>query len=193
MTAECVAGRRIFTQVARRTTVLLAVRNEFKEVLWRLAVDGVVGAHKDLQGWMTRECGCSSGHFADMRMHCFWSCPVAQAVLVEMSRLLGVDVQRQHVWLLQRPEEVGPFHCPWHVWAAACMQVTSHDVCHLSKCSAKANVPQNKQSSTQNSSASAESSRPSSPKSAVASLTRSRPSRSTGVAATTPSKGCYWL
>ena len=109
--------QRTFARVWRE----VPVRNEFKELLWRMAVDGVAGAQKDLQGWMRGACGCSSHAHADLRVHHFWSCPVAQAVVAEMSRVLQVDVQRRHIWLLERPEEVGPILCPWHIWAAACL------------------------------------------------------------------------
>ena len=94
----------------------LPVANEFKEIWWRLAVDGVVGAHSDLQGWMRGECGCGAVGCSDLRLHHFWACPIAQVVVNDMQRVLGQGgfIERRHVWLLLSPSH----ECTKAIWSA---------------------------------------------------------------------------
>ena len=63
-------------------------------------------------------CAFAAPAHLDSRLHYLWACPVAAAVVAELSRVLGprVELQRQHVWLLQSPTR----RCVWHVWALVC-------------------------------------------------------------------------
>jgi hypothetical protein len=90
--------------------------NANKEVLWRLAVNGVSGAGGCdicLQG----PCACGGGALTaaqirshdstPLRQHAFWDCPVAQAVVRQLQRGLGNRPLAQwNVWLLQPPRRV---------------------------------------------------------------------------------------
>jgi hypothetical protein len=102
-----------------------------KETLWRLTVNGVVGAggHGISQrepcpcGWCV--CEGAEGQDAEQmafswRTHCFWHCPVARAVISELSTALpaSVCVECADVWLLRSPLNAG-VHAG--VWALVCM------------------------------------------------------------------------
>ena len=95
--------RRTLTDVWR-----LPVPNTRKEILWRLALDGVAGA-RALHPWVpVHACGCGASGLRDMRLHHFWDCPVAQAVVAAVrSRMPGGNAavcERKHVWLLVPPD-----------------------------------------------------------------------------------------
>ena len=94
----------------------LPVANRHKDLWWRMAVDGVVGAHADLQGWMVGLCACAAAPQPDLRLHHLWACPLAVAMVAELSRVVAAPVQRHHLWLLQPASPA----CTWHVWALAC-------------------------------------------------------------------------
>jgi hypothetical protein len=103
--------------------------NCHKEILWRLAVNGVpwAGGHDIGQ---TAPCACGQWvppvHVDDKtralawREHCFWSCPVAQAVRDVLHSALpqGLPLHRAHVWLLQTPDT---FAVRQDVWDIVCM------------------------------------------------------------------------
>ena len=101
----------------------LAVPNTRKEILWRLAVDGVAGA-RALHPWVPEHaCGCGASGLRDMRVHHYWDCPVAQAVVVAVRSLMpggdGAAVcERKHVWLLASPS-VPRLHAT--VWHCVCL------------------------------------------------------------------------
>jgi hypothetical protein len=112
--------------------------NHQKEVLWRLVVNGVPGAGGyDICPNDACPCGwrLDDADRADpmarkvrgapnLRLHAFWSCPVAQAVIDELLRALpaSVGLHTSHVWLLQSP-------CPNHVlpviWRIVCLAALS--------------------------------------------------------------------
>ena len=56
-----------------------------------------------------------------LRLHAFWGCPVAQAVVFQMRRVLGDEagewVRREHVWLLRPPDR----DIALCVWDVACL------------------------------------------------------------------------
>ena len=90
--------------------------NRHKEVLWRLAVNGVAGAGGcDVCFSTACACGfaltpaqCRARQGGLHRQHVFWDCPVALAVRAQLQRGLGVgvgQVAQHHVWLLQPPGE----------------------------------------------------------------------------------------
>ena len=76
--------------------------NKQKEVLWRLAADGIRGASSRIQF----RCPCSSAvHDTDPRLHSFWTCPVAVAVRDALQASLDAaspqpgPLQRASLWL----------------------------------------------------------------------------------------------
>jgi hypothetical protein len=95
--------------------------NAQKEVLWRLAVDGVpMPGNSHMHGSAPRACACG-GHVAPSpRMHHFWDCPVAQAVVAAVSAAAGVAVPRATLWLVLCPDGLCPV-----VWDVVCLAALS--------------------------------------------------------------------
>ena len=106
-------------------------------MFWRLLVNGVAaaGGHDvcprgpcpcgwvpDRQGDRLPDWSCLVGAPA-LRVHYFWDCPVAQAVLQEIARALpvGLPLHRWHVWCLFSPS---PVVCP-AVWVVVCLSALS--------------------------------------------------------------------
>ena len=109
-----------FATVLRRLWAV-PCSNHVKEPLWRLSVNGVPGAgghhivteHPCPCGW--RVPPVFGPHPPDtdlavlraglLREHCFWSCPIASAVLHEVQSGLpaGVPLHMSHVWLVVSP------------------------------------------------------------------------------------------
>ena len=95
--------------------------NHIKEPLWRLSVNGVPGAgghhivteHPCPCGWRVPPVPGPHPPGTDLaelragllRDHCFWSCPVAAAVLHEVQSGLpaGMPLHMSHVWLVVSP------------------------------------------------------------------------------------------
>lgn len=102
----------------------LPVPNVYKEVLWKLAVDGVAGARARHPWLPLHRCGCGADGVSDMRLHHFWECPVAQAVVSAMRRELETGnfplpvCLRQHLWLLRSPNTAA---CHKLVWSCVCL------------------------------------------------------------------------
>ncbi len=107
--------------------------NAAKEVWWRLTVQGIPGAGgSDVWGELPCPCGwqCPGREPQGrrlaarvVRVHFFWECPVAQAVVSELQRCLpaGVLLSRAHVWLLQSPAP----QVNLGVWRAVCLAALS--------------------------------------------------------------------
>ena len=101
--------------------------NTFKEVYWRLVVNGLATAER----MHLQHCRCVCGSVAGGppgRRHHFWDCPVAQAVVEEMQRqLVGwfpAVLQPQHVLCMVCPVAVGGQGAPaMHkgVWRVVCL------------------------------------------------------------------------
>ena len=104
--------------------------NRHKDAFWRLSVNGVPGAGgHDICllgpcpcGWRVDALACTTPDRKRLlgapavRAHTFWSCPVARAVVRELSQALpaGVQLHRKHVWLAIPPcAEV--VLCVWQV------------------------------------------------------------------------------
>jgi hypothetical protein len=87
--------------------------NRVKEVFWRLVYDGLPTAARQHRPF---SCACAS--FTPCRLHHFWDCPVAQAVLASVSaRLPGAPVlPRPAVWLC-----VPPTGQHEEAWAVVCL------------------------------------------------------------------------
>ncbi len=113
-----------------RTVWKVPWENRHKEVLWRLAVNGVAGAGGCgvcLEG----PCACGGGaltadqirnrNSTPLRLHTFWLCPVARDVVRQLQRGLGNRPLAQwNVWLLQPPPGVRP--AVWRVVALAALE-----------------------------------------------------------------------
>lgn len=102
---------------------------EHKEVMWRLAVDGVpLPGNTHLRNAPTEACGCGAfGGVAELqqqqgspRTHHFWACPVAKAVRRQIEGHLGAPIGRHHVWLGEAPP--GCHEGPWDVVALAALE-----------------------------------------------------------------------
>ena len=104
--------------------------NRHKEVLWRLAVNGVAGAG-GCDVCLTGPCACGggaltaehirSGNSTPLRQHTFWLCPVARDVVRQLQRGLGNQPLAQwNLWLLQPPRDVRP--AVWRVVALAALE-----------------------------------------------------------------------
>lgn len=105
--------------------------NGWKEVWWRLLVNGVSGAggHGAVVdrpcacGWHWRAAGwVGADAAAAVRAHVFWECPVAVAVRGCLQRNLppGVVLEPRHLWLLMPPAGVHP-----GVWLVAALSALS--------------------------------------------------------------------
>ena len=97
--------------------------NRFKEFFWRLTVHGIIGGGGH-DTYFRAPCGCgcpapAAGGGGERsrarRFHCFWSCPVAQAVVGAIDASLTSPASCADVWLM-RPRadvdrEVWPLIC----------------------------------------------------------------------------------
>jgi hypothetical protein len=86
----------------------LGWHNERKVIFWRLSVNGLPFSSRFHTG---KSCVCSAVGAANPdRLHHFWHCEAAQAVIGEMQRGLllsgNVSLERRHVWLMEVPAEV---------------------------------------------------------------------------------------
>jgi hypothetical protein len=105
----------------------LPVLNTFKEPFWRLAING-------WPGHQLADQPCPCGAASTSRLHVFWLCPVASAVVealrVQLTSFYGVTsttsagpppgpspvLQRRHVWLTAAPTGV-----QFQVWLMVCL------------------------------------------------------------------------
>lgn len=96
-----------------RQVLRIPWNNTHKELLWRLALNGVHAAGGTYRFVSPCQCGFQptarqlavSGS-AVYRQHAFWDCPVAQAVRHQLQQQPIPPLQRYHLWLLQPPGPV---------------------------------------------------------------------------------------
>ena len=113
---------------AQRKVWALRWDNHHKEILWRLPLDGLCTAAR----MHNAQDPCICGALMPGRAHHFYDCPVAAAVLQNISANLpnawcsrqadGSAVLRKHLWLMQPPP--GPrrlHHGVWHVVCVAAL------------------------------------------------------------------------
>ena len=106
-------------QVFRRLWSGLKWEPACKEGWWRLAVDGIpLLGNSHMRTAAAAPCGCGAPAGAapgagTPRLHHFWFCPVAQAVIAQLETQLGAGVTRAQVWLVQAPP--GVQSCVWDV------------------------------------------------------------------------------
>jgi hypothetical protein len=98
--------------------------NTYKEVLWRLALNGIPGAGGvGISGTWRCPCGFQhtsarrDSHSANVhRLHAFWDCPLATAVIAILQQSVP-QLQTRHLWLLQCPvDSLSP-----HLWQVICL------------------------------------------------------------------------
>jgi hypothetical protein len=85
-------------------------RNKFKVLFWQLTVYGLPTSANRNTG---ASCFCDApGHECPGRKHHMWDCCVAQAVMAELCKCLGIagqGLQRHHLWLMDMPVQLmGP-------------------------------------------------------------------------------------
>ena len=69
---------------------------------------------------------------ASPRLHHFWFCPVAQAVLEQLESRITGQVTRRQVWLVQAPPGVA--QCVWDVVSLAAVSAMERGRRHLVTC-----------------------------------------------------------
>lgn len=94
----------------------VGLENKFKEVFWRLTVDGVADGHR----WesLSRQCAC--GVVEPRRKHYFWECPIARTMVQVMQTCWPrmALVSKANLWLMRTPEGV-----PAESWNVVCLSV----------------------------------------------------------------------
>ena len=92
--------------------------NANKEAYWRLTVDGIpLLGNSHMRNAAPARCGC--GHFpiaartCPPRLHHFWHCRVAQAVVEQVEARVGAPIRREQLWLGVCPP--GLEQCVWDV------------------------------------------------------------------------------
>lgn len=87
--------------------------NRHKETFWRLIYNGLPTAAR-----MHKPTPCACGHPSPCRSHHFWDCPIAKALLADIStQLPGAPPQSQAVLWLALP----PATCHPEVWDVVCL------------------------------------------------------------------------
>ncbi len=95
--------------------------NTQKELLWRLAVDGVpMPGNCHMHGSALKACACGGAVAPSPRLHHFWDCLVAQAVVAAVSAAVGAAVPWAALWLVLCPDGLCPV-----VWAVVCLAALS--------------------------------------------------------------------
>ena len=116
-------------EVALSTLWRIPWDNLYKETLWRLTVNGVSGAgghniacaRPCACGWTPATPATPEARASALRSHCFWGCPVAQAVMAEVMRGLphpSPPICGADIWLLRVPPSLS-LHPG--IWAFVCM------------------------------------------------------------------------
>lgn len=98
-----------------------------KEVLWRLAVDGVgMPGSSHLPGVPLEPCACGAypvgaGAAESPRLHHFGTCPLLQPLLAVLEAGCECPVTRAHVWLCESPAPARVQQCVWDVVALSAL------------------------------------------------------------------------
>jgi hypothetical protein len=107
-----------------------------KEVLWRLAVDGVpLFGNSHLGPSAPHPCVCGAYPGAGPppcapRLHHFWECDVAQALRQLLEAGCQGVVRREHVWLVVSPDPARVQQCVWDVVALAVLSALERARCY---------------------------------------------------------------
>jgi hypothetical protein len=98
----------------QRTLQLLwkrvAWHNERKQLYWQLILNALPFASR-FPNLRVRECGChAAGRGNPGRLHHFWECPAAQAVVLVVCTCLEMQqLDRRQLWLMQPPRQLMRF------------------------------------------------------------------------------------
>jgi exonuclease III len=118
----------------------LGWHNERKVIFWRLCVNGLPFSSRFNTG---KSCVCNAvGADNPGRLHHFWHCEAAQAVIGEMQQGLlqcgNIALERRHVWLMEVPTEVKQRYNNsvavqqlWRVVCLAALNAMSHYFGHV--------------------------------------------------------------
>jgi len=87
--------------------------NRLKEPFWRLTQDGLPTAERLHAGNL---CACGDPSPSPGRLHHYWACPVARAVVDSISAAVGNPVPRAAIWLARVPAGVQA-----DVWCVVCL------------------------------------------------------------------------
>jgi hypothetical protein len=107
--------------------------NRYKDTFWRFTVNGLrsAGGH-DIAfpcscGWRPPALASVQSKALAMRAHCFWECPVADAVVSEIRRALppSTPISKSNLWLLHPPAVPGLHPEAWAVVAMMAIHAVS--------------------------------------------------------------------
>jgi hypothetical protein len=96
--------------------------NEFKEPMWRLAVDGFPGfsLHRNQLGSSNvAVCPCGEAMHRGDRRHHFYDCCISRSLWVDIQETAGIICNRHNLWLAIPPEGMSPL-----VWDVVCLSAT---------------------------------------------------------------------
>jgi hypothetical protein len=94
--------------------------NSHKEAYWRLALDAFAMVGNSHMGGDVPPCACSPIVISP-RLHYFWECTIARALVTMLSEISGYPVLRQHLWLAIPPNDL-----IWgRVWDVVCLAAMS--------------------------------------------------------------------
>ncbi len=118
----------------RRVWQQVRWENENKEILWRLAVDGVpLLGNSHMHGSQPWVCPCrefARHHSSPPRTHHFWECEVAIAVREHIEHYAqDIRLTRQHLWLVMPPR--GIHRKVWEVVCLSALSAMEHGRRHL--------------------------------------------------------------
>lgn len=119
-----------FVRGQRRRWSQVRWEAEYKEPLWRLALDGIgLRGSTHLRHLSTEQCACggyggAAGQSCSPRVHHFWECPVAVAVRRQAEGHLSTELGRHHMWLGVPP--LGCQEAPWDVVSMAMLWAAEH-------------------------------------------------------------------
>ena len=120
--------------------------NSKKEILWRLVLHGIPTAVR--LGMHLRRCPCGQFNAAPFgRPHCFWSCPIAAAVIEQIQGALPrgphgrIALSRDHIWLFVCPQP-GIHQLLWDVICLSALGAMDHGRRVLAKLSLNAAAQQ---------------------------------------------------
>ena len=82
--------------------LVLKWENEYKEVMWRLLLNGFPGfSMHAVRGAQAARCPCGDTMSTGDRLHHFWECPIAQSLRTELEAESGLSLARRNLWLLE--------------------------------------------------------------------------------------------
>eukprot|EP00198_Chlamydomonas_reinhardtii_P007429 XP_001696766.1 predicted protein [Chlamydomonas reinhardtii] len=95
--------------------------NAHKETAWRVSIDsiGIAGNTHLTHAPGLAPCGCGVTPTDSPRLHTFWQCAEAQAVVQQLAAQLAAPPTREQVWLFEAP--TGVQQAVWDVVAMAAL------------------------------------------------------------------------